>query len=55
MEATKQHISLETAKLLKDCGIDSKYCFDEKRNAVFESSTRTGNIKVKYYPAFTWQ
>lgn len=32
MEATKDHISLETAKLLKDCGVESRYwylCIDD--------------------------
>lgn len=33
MKATKDHISLEAAKLLKDCGVESKYIFAEYQNS----------------------
>jgi len=66
MEATKDHISLETAKLLKDCGVESKYIFQPSiagcYNGIYETSGgfaflpgEKAQLKPEYsYPAFTW-
>lgn len=61
MKANNTYISLETAKLLKGCGVESEYKFffdnyDEK-----ELSCSISNNKhfleyiIRTYPAFTWQ
>ena len=41
MEANKTHISLETAKLLRDCEVESEYIFV------------TINYEIRF-PAYTW-
>jgi hypothetical protein len=65
MKANSTHISLETAKLLKDCGIDSRYFYVtndgilDTNNFVniadsFDSDFKR-TILNNYYPAYTWQ
>jgi hypothetical protein len=62
MEATKDHISLETAKLLKDCGIESQYHFVRDREDAVDkffcnSSWKEGYQGIRqydFYPAYTW-
>lgn len=58
MKATKKHISLKTAKFLKDCGIESKY-FYNRHLANNEWKIYDGNnSKISHwesYPAYTWQ
>ena len=51
MQATKDHISLETAKLLKDCLVDQGHWYTD--DGIFHSvfPYTTGNV----YPAYTWQ
>ena len=61
MKADKTYISLETAKLLKDCGIESKQRFskridDEDIDFILCESWMADNNEIyKSYPAFTWQ
>ena len=69
MKATKDHISLETAKLLKDCDVESKYewgcdghhfCGEEE-----EYEENNYRVEEKWFfsrfpekplgPAYTWQ
>jgi hypothetical protein len=70
MKANITHISLETAKLLKDCGVESQdwYCklFIQRWDDIFECQDIylyiRDNIKFlspnhdyrKLYPAYTW-
>ena len=65
MEANSTHISLETAKLLKDCEIESRYFYTtndgilDTNNFVniadsFDSDFKRTFIN-NYYPAYTWQ
>jgi hypothetical protein len=64
MEATKDHISLETAKLLKDCEVESKYWYYRNHAGVFirEKDKNKNIIEMFghhwednwYYPAYTW-
>lgn len=58
MKATKDHISLETAKLLKDCGMESKFLYiyellskEEYELILTEEYCTTNQV----YPAYTWQ
>jgi hypothetical protein len=57
MKANKTHISLETAKLLKDCGVESGLWFiqdyrgDYKAKIEKEKNNEWG---FYYYPAYTW-
>lgn len=44
MKATKDHISLETAKLLKDCGVESKYMYGEVWTGDTDNSVLKENI-----------
>lgn len=60
MRANSTHISLETAKLLKDCGVKSKYKFffdnydkEELSCSISNNEHFFGNI-IKTYPAYTW-
>lgn len=60
MKANKDHISLETAKLLKDCGVKSEYIFGYSmkgtENDGYYLKKRTEKyLFTFYYPAFTWQ
>lgn len=69
MKATKDHISLETAKLLDNCGIESKYTcheaiwnrgtIDEESWMVVHDTKYIGNNCRKQgkiiYPLYTWQ
>jgi hypothetical protein len=61
MEANSTHISLETAKLLKDCKIESEYKFffdnydkGELKCSISNNEHFLQNI-VRTYPAYTWQ
>ena len=65
-KANKNHISLKTAKLLKDCGIFSKYHYadqgDNRKHKIVNYvdsdaiiTTNNEKRKTKDYPAFTWQ
>ena len=64
MEANKDHISLETAKLLKDCGVESENLFIEYKNS-FNIRNKTkleclflihlSGTYNRVYPAYTWQ
>jgi hypothetical protein len=60
MEATKDHISLETAKLLKDSGIESEYYYVHDLWGGLENEIKKGNrpeggYSWSVYPAYTWQ
>jgi hypothetical protein len=71
MEATKDYISLETAKLLKDSPIKSKYVYNyidpnipiiihrydfmEEMPQIKFYPPYRENITAEYYPAYTWQ
>ena len=61
MKATKDHISLETAKLLKDCGVESKeyyLCigFYETDNTIeYYIEDWIIDDESGDHPAFTWQ
>jgi len=60
MEATKDHISLETAKLLKNCGVESGSWWilykEGKRNwEVVDRDMTDPNEWTDFYPAYTWQ
>lgn len=56
MKANSTHISLETAKLLKDCGIESKLSFASTERLVLRVIF-TEDVPLGFceYPAFTWQ
>jgi hypothetical protein len=64
MKANHTHISLETAKLLKDCGIESKYWYYKNHAGIFirEKDKDKDIIEMFghhwkdnwYYPAYTW-
>lgn len=60
MKANKKFISLETAKLLKDCGVESENTFREDSRAIQIIKTiDKDNPKYLpvygFYPAYTWQ
>jgi len=64
MKATKNHISLETAELLKGCGVDSEYVYaPQNSNYSFNyeiiSKKELENIifrqDINDYSAYTWQ
>jgi hypothetical protein len=66
MEATKDYISLETAKLLKGCPnsnciyIENAYSQygskkEEYGTVIIERELRTDIYRGKTYPAYTWQ
>ena len=63
MQANETHISLETAKLLKDCGVYSEYIFVKSDDTYVTPQTiKTDRLcfleietNLEYYPAFTWQ
>ena len=60
MKATKDHISLETAKMLKDCGIESRDWYIKERLGkkawVISDKENVGpNDYTEFYPAFSWQ
>lgn len=57
MKATKDYISLETAKLLKDCGIDSKYYYTMWHwgNLYINQKISFSRSEWNMYPSFTWQ
>lgn len=70
MKANSTHISLETAKLLKDCGVDSEYYYyqnelihNELFYKIYNEHKGMGIYGVqcqhkmmsKCYPAYTWQ
>lgn len=54
MEATKDHISLETAKLLKNCGVKNHICFSQKGDIKDCVSIKYNGILLST-PAYTWQ
>jgi len=61
MKANSTHISLETAKLLKDCRVESEYKFffdnydkGELKCSISNNKHFLQNI-VRTYPAYTWQ
>lgn len=56
MEANSTHISLETAKLLKDCKLNSSAYYCNKkliRKPLFRGKTISAEDEI--YPAYTWQ
>ena len=68
MKANENYISLETGKLLKDCGLESEYIYysygvrsgvNELSNRLYKSgknnkrNSRLSDI-IPVYPAFTW-
>ena len=62
MQATKTHISLETAKLLKDCGVESRGVFVETLVNEWNYVPIKADIivnregyKLTTLPAYTWQ
>lgn len=65
MKANRDHISLETARLLEDCGVESKFVFvdeifrDDDRYytyiATFSEEILENKKINKLTPAFTWQ
>jgi len=58
MKANKTHISLETAKLLKDCGVESEQWFVNTRLSSSNPDYRVsdcGGDSGSDYPAYTWQ
>lgn len=54
MNATKDHTSLETGKLLKDCGVGSKYVFSNPGGVWIAVHSYDIMPDVELYPAFTW-
>lgn len=60
MKATKDHISLETATPLKDCGVPSKFGYS--RTAFFNTDSNSSSWNEEWqideehheFPAFTW-
>lgn len=65
MQATKEHLSLEINKLLKDCGIESKYVYvilnrtrkgtQYEETKICERGMEWKFFKIKeVFPAFTW-
>jgi hypothetical protein len=52
MKANKTHISLETAKLLIDCGVESEYIFFTQNKKSFISNKKKNHRDG--YPAFAW-
>jgi hypothetical protein len=61
MEATKDHISLETAKLLNDCGVESKYAYGDcvGKWGIYSHPSIDNRHHPDLYkygsPAYTWQ
>jgi len=60
MKANETHISLETAKLLKDCGIDSELFFYRSGGKWYakEEGMFFPNVVLLdslFFPAYTWQ
>ena len=64
MKANETHISLETAKLLKDCGVESKYiyyrysdCPDGREDwHIGETKKHKGStLHLEEHTAYTWQ
>jgi hypothetical protein len=59
MEANSTHISLETAKLLKDCKVESEYGYYATAHDNYETYSISGNRHYwkgqPNYPAYTWQ
>lgn len=54
MKATKDHISLETAKSLKDCEVKSKYVCNADYGEIANRRDDLHPI-TNLYPAYTWQ
>lgn len=62
MEANETHISLETARLLKGCGLESRYWYRFTRypmeitdDITFEKITKFKKLFASFYPAYTRQ
>jgi hypothetical protein len=57
MKANKTDISLETAKLLKDCGVESKEYYWSGVNEldIYISDKPLANFDNQVAPAYTWQ
>ena len=61
MKANEIHISLETAKLLKDCGVESEYQFIFENTSIYQDKGEPTWIvihnknHIPLYPAYTWQ
>lgn len=57
MEANSTHISLETAKLLKDCGVESNSVFINTIEGDPDDGWKISKSinGVGEYPAYTWQ
>lgn len=56
--ANETHISLECAKLLKDCGLESEYHYEPTTNPykeVWRIVFGKNNFPEEFLPAFTWQ
>lgn len=55
--ATKDYISIDTAILLKNCGIDSKYYYSMWYwgNLYITQKIWFSNSEWNMYPLFTWQ
>lgn len=59
MQANKTHISLETAKLLKDCGVESDWgyyteAYDNYSEHKLSNNPHFWKLQPNY-PAYTWQ
>ena len=60
MKANSTHISLETAKLLKNCGVESNYWWilhkeGKKSWDVVDKGSTGPNEWTDFAPAYTWQ
>ena len=55
MEATKDFISLETAKLLKDCGVESKFVYTKSGVIEYDKQGYFQYFATYKLPAYTWQ
>jgi len=52
MKATKDHISLKTAKLLKDCGVESKHVWQHRKEwRLTPYPTEDAEKFYEYYPS----
>ena len=59
MKANKNHISLETSKLLKDCGVESEWGYYTEAYDNYSDYKLSNNPHFwkgqPNYPAYTWQ
>lgn len=61
MNATNKHISLEAAKLLKDCGLDANMYYWKSEMGIIEIVKVSDEkyqqlvyLQAELYPAYTW-